>query len=255
MRTASSGMISQQLHVDTIANNLANINTVGFKKNRVQFEDLFYQTLSPATGPDTVGASTPLQIGHGTRMISSKKIHLQGNTQQTGNPLDLMIEGPGFFQFTLPDGTRAYSRDGSLSLDGDGNIVNSSGFQIEPAITVPPDAVEIQVNSEGLVTVRVTGQEELSELGTLTLVRFLNESGLEAIGGNLYRSTPAAGDPIESTPGDSGLGFLNQGSLEMSNVQVVEEMVNMIVAQRAFEISSKAIQSSDEMLRVANNMR
>lgn len=255
MRAASSGMIAQQMYVDTIANNLANINTVGFKKNRVQFEDLFYQTLAGATGGESAGRSTPLQVGHGTRLVSSAKLHTQGTIQQTGNPLDVTIEGPGMLQVLMPDGTRAYTRDGSLQLDGEGSLVTSRGFLVEPSITVPPDATEIRIDSQGEVFVRIEGEQEPSNVGTLTLARFVNAAGLEAIGGNMFRPSPAAGDPIEGVPGESGLGFLVQGSLEMSNVQIVEEMVSMIVAQRAFEISSKSIQSSDEMLRIANNLR
>ncbi len=256
MRTAASGMISQQLYVDTIAHNLANINTVGFKKNRAQFEDLFYQTISNAkSAPGEAGSPAPVQVGHGTRMVSSQKIHTQGDTVQTGNPLDILIEGGGFLQFMLPDGTRGYSRDGSLSMDGEGNIVNSRGYPLEPAIQIPSDASAIQIDPEGMVSVRIAGEEEITELGEITLVRFINEAGLEAIGGNMFRSTEAAGDPIEGPPGESGLGTLIQGYLEMSNVEVVEEMVNMIVAQRAFEISSKAIQTADDMMRVANGVR
>jgi flagellar basal-body rod protein FlgG len=256
MHTAASGMISQQLYVDTIAHNLANINTVGFKKNRAHFEDLFYQTLSEAgSGSEGRSRPSPLQVGHGTRLISSNKLHTQGSTVQTGNPLDILIEGEGFFQFRLPDGTRGYSRDGSLSIDADGNIVNGRGYILEPAIAIPSDATAISVGADGRVSARISGEEEITELGEITLVRFMNASGLEAIGGNMYRATAAAGDPIEARPGESGLGSLSQGYLEMSNVQVVEEMVNMIVAQRAFEVSSKAIQTSDEMLRIANNVR
>jgi flagellar basal-body rod protein FlgG len=249
-------MIAQQHYVDTIANNLANINTVGFKKNRIQFEDLFYQTLEGAAGSrENAGRSAPLQIGHGTRLVSSSKLHTQGTTQQTGNPLDLTIDGPGLFQVLMPDGTRAYTRDGSFQLDGEGNMVTSRGFLVEPSINIPPDATEVSVGAQGQVLVRVAGEETPSEIGSLTLARFVNAAGLEAIGGNMFRPTASAGDPIEGRPGESGLGMVVQGALEMSNVQIVEEMVSMIVAQRAFEISSKTIQSSDEMLRIANNLR
>lgn len=254
MRTASSGMISQQLNIDTIANNLANVNTTGYKKSRAQFEDLFYQTLGGAPAGEN-GPPSPLQVGHGTRLISTKKLHQQGSTQQTGQPLDFMIEGPGMFQVVMPDGTFGYSRAGSFNLDGEGNIVDHAGNLLEPNITVPVETVEIRVAGDGTVHARLDGELDTVELGQITLARFVNEAGLSAAGGNVYRPTPAAGDPIEGAPGENGLGMVSQGYLEMSNVQVVEEMVNMIVAQRAFEVSSKAIQTSDEMLRLANNIR
>lgn len=253
MHTAASGMIAQQQNIDTISNNLANINTVGYKKSTTHFQDLFYQRL-PSSGADAA-SSAHVQIGHGTRLVSTKKIHTQGNTQQTGNPLDVIIEGSGFFPVTMPDGTRTYTRDGSFSLNGEGMIVTANGFPLEPEIVIPEDATDLAISSDGLVTVRVAGETDILELGSINLVRFVNDSGLEALGGNLYRATPSAGEPIESAPGDLGLGLLEQGHIEMSNVEVVEEMVNMIVAQRAFEVSSKAIQTTDDMMRIANEVR
>jgi flagellar basal-body rod protein FlgG len=247
-------MLAQQLNIDTIAHNLSNVNTVGYKKTRVQFEDLFYQTLSGAAA-DGQGKPSPVQVGHGTRLLSTQKLHVQGSTQSTGNALDLMIEGAGFFKFTLPDGTLAYGRDGALSLDANGNIVNANGFLLEPSITVPTDATDLAIGPDGTVSARMAGAADPSELGQITTARFVNEAGLEAMGGNLYRPTLAAGDPIEGVPGEAGLGFISQGHLELSNVQVVEEMVNMIVAQRAFEVASKAIQASDEMMRLVSNIR
>lgn len=258
MFTAATGMAAQQLNVDTIANNLANVNTTGFKKSRVGFQDLIYETLKPA-GTETVdGQVIPegIQVGHGVRPSSIAKIFTPGNFIQTGNPLDMVIEGDGFFQIQLPDGTTAYTRDGSFKIDANGRVVTADGYLLDPALTVPTDYVQIVVGSDGVVSALVAGQSDPQNIGQIQLVRFVNPAGLDArLGRNLLTETPASGAPIAGQPGQDGLGTMEQGFLENSNVQVVEEITNLIIAQRAYEASSKVIQSSDEMLQTANNVR
>jgi flagellar basal-body rod protein FlgG len=251
LRTAASGMIAQQMNVDVIANNLANVNTTGFKRSKLEFQDVLYQNLRPA-GTSTGGTTlrpVPLDVGYGTRPASTERLYSEGNITPTGNPLDLVIEGAGFIQVQMPDGSTAYTRDGSLKMDGDGTIVTSDGFIVQPQITIPQDAVSVSVAGDGVVSVLVTGDDTPQEIGQIELARFMNPAGLEAKGRNLVIPTAASGEPILGTPGQDGLGMLNQGYLEMSNVEVVEEMVKMIVAQRAFEINSKAVQTSDQMLQ------
>lgn len=255
--TAGSGMQAQQLNMDTISNNLANVNTTGFKKSRVDFQDLLYQTMRSAGASDGQGAQIPtgLQIGLGVRPVATQKIFTPGQFSSTGNSLDLAIEGEGFFQVLMPDGTIAYSRDGSFKRDGDGRIVTSDGYPLEPELIIPEDAEDISIGPDGTVSVKLPNQNESQNIGQIELVRFVNPAGLSSIGRNLLKPTAASGDAITDTPGLSGVGTIAQGILEMSNVQVVEEMVNMIVAQRAYEINSKAIQASDEMLQTANALR
>lgn len=255
--TAASGMIAQQFNIDSIANNLANVNTVGFKRSRVDFQDLLYQTVRYAGSPVSAGAQLPtgIQVGHGVRPVSTERIFTTGTFKQTDNPLDLLIEGDGFFQVLLPDGTTAYTRDGALKIDGQGRLVTSDGFTLQPEITIPADAVSINVGTDGTVTVLVSGSNQPQNLGQIRLARFINPAGLRSLGRNLFAATAASGAPQEGTPGLDGLGNIAQGYLEMSNVQVVEEMVNMILAQRAYEVNSRAIQASDEMLQTANNLR
>ncbi|MCP4644415.1 MAG: flagellar basal-body rod protein FlgG [bacterium] len=256
--TAATGMIGQQLNVDTIANNLANVNTTGFKKSKVNFQDLLYETLQPAGTETAAGNTIPegIQVGHGVRPASIAKVFTQGNLIQTGNPLDLVIEGDGFFQVTLPDGTTAYTRDGSFRIDQNGNIVNVDGYPLTPGITVPSDYIQITVGSDGVVSALQQGSETPTNLGTIQLVRFVNPAGLDArMGRNLLLETTASGAPVSGDPGLSGIGTLEQGFLENSNVQTVEEILNLIIAQRAYEANSKVIQSSDEMLQTANNVR
>jgi flagellar basal-body rod protein FlgG len=258
MRTAASGMMAQQTYVDSIAHNLANVNTTGYKKSRVQFQDLLYQTEKPAAGgaPGTA-SQTPvaLQIGHGARLVGSPKIFSQGDSETTGNPLDLLIEGDGFMQFTRPDGSLAYSRDGSLRLDESGRIVNSEGLPLQPEMTVPTEATAIQVAKDGTVSVTVPGNSQTTTVGQIELARFINEAGLSSEGGNMYSATSSSGQPTTGTPGASGLGTLQQGFLERSNVEVVQEMVDMIVAQRAYEVNAKSIQTADEMMSQGNNIK
>lgn len=255
--TASTGMSAQQMNIDIISHNLANVNTTGFKKSRADYQDLLYQemkTPGASSSPSTI-VPTGLQIGQGVRTVSTEKIFNQGNFKQTDNPLDVAIEGEGFFQITKPDGEIAYTRTGELKVDNEGRLVTSDGYTLEPQITIPSDALSITISADGIVSVRQPGVATLTEVGTLELAQFINPSGLQAIGRNLFLATTASGDAVTGTPGSEGIGTLAQGFLEMSNVSVVEEMVNMIAAQRAYEINSKAIQTSDEMLQNANNMK
>ncbi len=255
--TAASGMMAQQLNIDTISNNLANVNTTGFKKNRAEFEDLIYQTTAEAGTPVATGLTLPtgIQIGLGVRPSATQKLFMQGNIYQTENPLDIAIEGDGFFQVTLPDGTVAYTRDGSFKLDANGNIVTSDGYFIEPPITIPQNATSISISPEGVVSVKIPGQVAAQNVGQIQLARFVNPAGLKAIGDNLFKETDASGAPIVANPGTNGMGNLRQGFLEASNVQVVEEMVKLITAQRAYESNSKSIQTADDMLRIANGLK
>ncbi len=254
--SAASGMLSQQLHINTISNNIANVNTSGFKKNRVDFEDLMYQTMKRAGTPVSGGTQIPVntEIGLGVKVAATPKIFTQGDFLRTGNPLDLVIEGDGFFQVALPDGTTAYTRDGGFKIDSEGRIVTSDGFILQPEITIPENATAISINESGVVSVLTPGAEAPTEVGQIELARFINPAGLSAMGKNLFRATAASGEATTGTPGLEGLGTINQGFLEMSNVQIVEEMVKMITAQRAYEASSQAIKTSDEMLRIANTL-
>ncbi|MFH2050679.1 MAG: flagellar basal-body rod protein FlgG [bacterium] len=257
MRTAASGMVAQQMNVDNIANNLANVNTTGFKKSSVEFQDVLYQNYRKAGTATAIGSEAPtgLAIGYGTRASATTRQFTSGNLQATGNPLDLAINGDGFFQIQHPDGTTAYTRDGSFHISGDGRIVNSDGFFLDPDISVPQDASAISVGTDGTVEVLVSGQSQPTQVGQIELARFVNPAGLEAIGRNLLIPTRASGDPITDVPTQNGLGSVDQGYLEMSNVLVVDEMVNMIVAQRSYEMNSKAIQTADDMASVANNLK
>ncbi len=255
--TAGSGMMAQQLNIDIISNNLSNVNTTGFKKSRVDFQDLLYQTVRAAGTPIIQGAQIPtgIQLGHGVRPVATQKIYTPGDFKQTDAPFDMLIEGDGFFQVLLPDGNIAYTRDGAFKKDGQGKIVTSDGFSLEPELIIPDDATKISIGTDGTVSIIRSGGEEPEMVGQVELAQFINPAGLSSVGRNLLRVTAASGPPIEGTPGLDGFGTIAQGYLEMSNVQVVEEMVNMIVAQRAYEVTSKAIQASDEMLQTANNIR
>ncbi len=257
MRTAATGMQAQQLNVDTIANNLANVNTTGFKKSRVEFQDILYQKLRSAGGATMGEAVSPtnLEVGFGTQPVSTQRLFSEGNITPTGNALDVCIEGDGFFQISMPDGTIAYTRDGAFKLSGDGKIVTSDGFYLYPEIAVPGDAMQIAIGIDGRMTVQIVGETEPQEIGQLELVKFINPAGLEAMGHNLFKQTSASGEPTVGMPTQEGLGKISQGTLELSNVEVVEEMVNMIIAQRAYEINSKAIQTSDDMSGIANNLK
>ena len=248
---SKTGLDAQQTQLDVISNNLANVATNGFKRSRAVFEDLLYQTLRQpgAQSSQTTMIPSGLQIGTGVRPIATARNFTQGNLQQTGNSLDLAINGQGFLQVSMPDGTTSYTRDGSLHLDAQGQIVTSNGFALSPAITIPTNATKISVGQDGVVTVNVPGQATPTQVGQIQLATFANAAGLQANGQNLYVETAASGAPTANTPGTNGAGVLNQGYVETSNVNVVEELVSMIQTQRAYEINSRAIQVSDQMLQ------
>jgi len=254
---SASGMEAQRLNLDVIANNLANANTVGFKKSRADFQDLMYQNLRTPGATSAEGLQIPsgIMIGLGVRPIAVQKIFTQGDFVQTGNSLDLVIEGDGFFQISLPDGTIAYTRAGAFKLDSEGRIVNSDGYLLEPGITVPANTLNITIGSDGKVTVLQAGSSTPVEIGQIEIAKFANPAGLMAIGKNLFLQTDSSGEAITGIPGSEGMGTIAQGFLELSNVNIVEEMVNMIISQRAYEINSKAIQASDEMLQTINNLK
>ena len=255
--TAATGMDSQQTNINVISNNLANVNTTGFKKSRVNFQDLMYQQIRQPGSPNAQGSQIPvgIEVGHGSRVSATQKLFTEGSVQATDNPLDIVIEGDGFLQVQKPDGSIAYTRDGSLKLDGQGRIVTSDGYLLQPQINIPENATDISITSDGTVNVLVEGQEEPQTQGQIELVRFSNPAGLNSSGRNLYEDTMASGEPQTGQPGTQGFGTISQGFLEKSNVKVVEEMVNMISAQRAYEINSKAIQASDEMLQTASRLK
>ena len=248
---AKTGLDAQQTNMDVIANNLANVSTNGFKRQRAVFEDLLYQTVRQPGAQSSEQTNLPsgLQIGTGVRPVSTERLFSQGNLSQTSNSKDIAIKGEGFFQVQLPDGTTAYTRDGSFQVDQNGQLVTSSGYQIIPAITVPANALSMTVGRDGIVSVTTQGQTAAQQVGQLTLSTFINNSGLESLGENLYQETQSSGAPTESTPGLNGAGLLYQGYVETSNVNVAEELVNMIQTQRAYEINSKAVSTSDEMLQ------
>jgi flagellar basal-body rod protein FlgG len=254
---AATGMEAQKLNIDVIANNLANVNTVGFKKSRADFQELIYQNTRMAGAASAEGTQVPsgIQVGLGVKPVAVQKLFLQGDFTHTGNNLDLVIEGDGFFQIMRPDGTVAYTRGGAFKLDSEGRVVNSDGYPLEPGITIPADTTTISVSSDGKMSVTQAGSTGTTEVGQIELARFINPGGLRAVGKNLFESTDATGEPTTGAPASEGLGTVAQGFVEMSNVNVVEEMVNMIVSQRAYEISSKAVQASDDMLQIAINLR
>jgi flagellar basal-body rod protein FlgG len=250
-------MQAQTLNIDVISNNLANVSTSGFKKSRADFQDLLYQTLrSPgvSSSADTQ-VPTGIQVGLGVRPAATQKMFSEGDFSHTKNQLDMAIEGNGFFQVTQPNGDIAYTRAGTFKLDSDGRIVTSDGYPLEPEITIPADATSVSIGSDGTVSAILPGQTQPSSIGNIELASFINPAGLNNIGRNLYTQSAASGDPATGTPGEDNFGSIAQGYLEMSNVSVVDEMVNMITAQRAYETNSKTIQASDEMLQTANNLR
>jgi len=257
MRTAASGMAGQQMNVDNIANNLANVNTTGFKRSKLEFQDVLYQNYRRAGMASAVGSEVPvgLAIGYGTKPAATVREFSTGDLSLTTNPLDVAIEGNGFFQVQLPDGSTGYSRDGAFKLSAEGQLVTTDGYFVLPEITIPEDTTAISIGQDGVIEVQQFGQADPTEIGQLELARFVNPAGLAAIGRNILIQTSASGDPTTDVPGQTGLGRTNQGYLEMSNVQVVDEMVNMIVAQRAYEMNSKAIQTADDMSQVANNLK
>jgi flagellar basal-body rod protein FlgG len=250
-------MQAQELNIDVISNNLANVNTSGFKKSRAEFQDLLYESMRPAGAASSADTTVPtgIQLGHGTRPSAVQKMFSQGDFQNTQNELDWAIEGDGFFQIELPNGDTGYSRSGDFKLDADGRIVNPDGFPLIPELTVPTDTISISVGLDGTVSVVQAGDATPVEIGNVQLARFVNPAGLRSLGKNLYSPTNASGDEITGTPGENGFGTLAQGFLEMSNVSVVDEMVNMITAQRAYETNSKVITTADDMLQLANNLK
>jgi flagellar basal-body rod protein FlgG len=248
---SKTGLDAQQTQMDVTANNLANVSTHGFKRSRAVFEDLLYQTLRQPGAQSSGQTQLPsgLQLGTGVRPVATERIFTQGNLQQTQNPMDIAIQGQGFFQVQMPDGTNSYTRDGSFQVNAQGQLVTSSGFAVQPAITIPPNALSVSVSRDGIVSVQRAGQTGLTQVGQIQLVGFMNPAGLQSMGENLFTETAASGTPGANNPGTNGMGLLNQGYVETSNVNVVEELVGMIQTQRAYEINSKAIQSSDQMLQ------
>jgi flagellar basal-body rod protein FlgG len=253
--TAASGMNAQQANIDNVAHNLANVNTTGFKKSRVEFEDLVYQQIKAPGSPTSQEAEAPigLEAGLGSRAVATARNFQTGNLRNTNSPLDLAIQGQGFFQITLPGGETGYTRAGAFHVNGEGQIVTAEGYALEPAITIPANANSVSISKDGIVSVATPGQVP-QQIGTIELATFQNPSGLEARGGNMFVAGTASGDPITGVPGTEAMGVLQQGFLEDSNVSVVEEMVNMILGQRAYEANSKVIRSADEMLQQVNNL-
>jgi len=253
---AKTGLEAQQTQMDVISNNLANVSTNGFKRSRAVFEDLLYQNLRQPGAQSSQQTQIPsgLQIGTGVRPIATERIHTQGNLQQTSNLLDLAIQGAGFFQVLQPDGTTAYTRDGALQTDSQGQIVTSNGYVVQPAITIPANATSVTIGLDGVVSITQSGVNAPVQVGSLQLATFINPSGLQSMGQNLYMETASSGTPSTNVPGTNGTGTVSQGYVETSNVNVVEELVNMIQTQRAYEINSKAITVSDQMLQKLSQM-
>jgi flagellar basal-body rod protein FlgG len=255
--SAASGMEAQQLSLDNIANNLANSSTSGFRRRRLQFEDLLYQNLISPGAPNTQQTIIPagLQIGLGTRPAATEVIQQEGNFDSTGNQLDLAIQGAGFFQVLLPNGEIAYTRAGNFSVDNVGNLVTSDGNPVQPGITIPPNALTITVGSDGTVSVTIPGQQTPAQVGAIQLATFQNAAGLNSVGQNLFTATGASGDPLIGTPGGAeGIGTIQQGALEESNVNVVEEFINLILAQRSYEADSRVVKAADEMFQTLNGL-
>ncbi len=257
LRTAALGMAAQQLNVDTIANNLANVSTTGFKKTSVEFQDLLYETIQSGgyEGTDGNDRPTEIQIGHGNKPVSTYRSFSQGAIQDTGNPLDIAISGKGFLQIAKTDGSYAYTRDGALRINSSGNLVTSTGLHVYPEISIPEGVSAVNISQDGIVSVIVQGQPEPEEVGQIELVTFMNPAGLRAIGGNLYEETEASGTPFYGLPGEEGFGTIVQGYLEKSNVDVVQEMINLIISQRAYEINSKAVKTADQLMALTNNIK
>lgn len=253
--TATTGMLGQQLFIDVTSNNISNVNTLGYRKERAEFADLFHQVIQYAgsSTSETTLSPTGIEVGLGVRPTSVQKLFSQGNFKETEQSLDVAITGNGFFQIELPDGTIAYTRDGSFKRDDEGNVVNSQGYLLVPNITIPDDATQLTIGVDGTVTV-VQGADT-NQLGQIETVNFINPAGLHALGDNLYLNTNASGDPIVGTPGLNGFGQLRQGFVETSNVKLVEEMTDLIVGQRAYEANSKSIQTADSMLQIVNQLK
>jgi flagellar basal-body rod protein FlgG len=248
---SKTGLEAQQTQMDVVSNNLANVSTTGFKRSRAVFEDLLYQNLRQPGAQSSQQTQIPsgLQIGTGVRPVAAERIHTQGNLQQTSNRLDMAIQGSGFFQVLMPDGTTAYTRDGSFQTDNQGQLVTANGYVVQPAMTIPANATTVTVGMDGVVTITQAGVAAPVQVGSMQLATFINSAGLESMGQNLYLESASSGTPSTNVPGTNGTGSINQGYVETSNVNVVEELVNMIQTQRAYEINSKAITTSDQMLQ------
>ena len=255
--TAATGMQAQQMNIDNMSNNLSNVNTHGFKKGIILFQDLLYQDIKAAGAVTAAGINHPsgIQMGMGVATVAIQKIHSQGNYENTYNQLDLTIEGDGYFQLTLPDGNIGYIRSGAFSIDANGDVVSPEGYLLEPGINIPDNALSISVSSDGIFSVKLPGEDEETELGQIEIARFINPTGLSSIGENVYLATGASGAAQVGIPSEDGYGKVRQGFLETSNVQMVNEMVNMITGQRAYEMNSKAIQTSDEMLQTVAGLK
>jgi len=257
LSTAATGMLAQQTNVDVISNNIANMNTTGYKRQRAEFQDLLYQNVSRpggATGPDSK-APTGIQIGLGVKTGGVYRIHEQGTLTQTDNRYDMGIQGKGYFQVTLPSGETAYTRDGSFQLSDQGELVTTDGYQVQPGITIPQDAVDVSISKTGEVQVKTAGNAQLQTVGQLQLATFVNEAGLEAQGGNLYLETDSSGQATVASPGDPGLGTLQQGFVEASNVNPVAEITALISAQRAYEMNSRVVKTADDMMSTTSQLR
>lgn len=257
LNIAASGMAAQETNLEAVSNNIANANTVGYKRQRMEFQDLLYQTVRAPGTATGAGQQSPsgLQVGNGVRIVGSTRSFEQGTMQITSNPMDVAIEGRGFLVVQRPDGTLAYTRAGALQTDGDGRIVTPEGAPLDPTLTVPPDSTGIAISADGKVMASVPGEQAPVEIGQITIATFVNPGGLQALGHNLYSATAASGEPQVGAPGSDGRGTLLQGSLEQGNVNVVEEMIGLISAQRAYEINSKVITAADEMLRAASQLK
>ncbi|MBL1280075.1 MAG: flagellar basal-body rod protein FlgG [Fluviicola sp.] len=255
--TASTGMLGMQTQIDTTANNIANINTIGFKKSRAEFADLMYKVMEYAgtATSDVTKSPTGIEVGLGSRPTAISKIFSEGSLKQTDNQLDLAITGRGFFKLALPDGTEVYSRNGAFKIDQNGSMVNSDGYTMIPEIVIPPDATNITIGTDGTVSVVQPGQTQATQIGQIQTTNFINASGLHSLGDNLYIETDSSGQPVEGIPGVDGLGILRQGFVELSNVELVVELTDLITGQRAYDSNSKVITTSDEMLQTTNNLK
>ena len=258
LRTAASGMEAQPLNIDVIANNLANVNTVGFKRSRAEFQDLFYEEIRAARTNDDdqpEAAPLPLEVGQGTRAVATQKLFGQGGLQATHNEMDVAIEGSGFFRMLMPDGTPAYTRNGAFTRDKDGRMVTIEGQVLDPPVIIPPDTQRVTIEADGTVNALQVGSTEALEVGRLGMSLFINPAGLESRGHNMFVASEGSGEAIDGFPGEEGFGKLGQGMLEGSNVEVVEEMIDLIAAQRAYEINSRVIQAADQMLQETTRLR
>jgi flagellar basal-body rod protein FlgG len=249
----ATGMQAQQMNIDVVANNLANVNTAGFKRNRIDFEDLLYRT-TRASGGTSLDANRAPQTGMGAAVAASGKVFTLGDVKKTEQPLDLAIQGQGFFEVVLPDGNNAYTRNGAFQVNADGMLVTADGYALSASIQIPPDATLIKVEADGRVLAAVPGETEAIELGQIEIAMFVNPAGLDPIGDNLYVGSASSGEPLRQLPGQNGSGAIGQGFLEASNVRLIDEMINLILAQRAYELNSKVVQASDEMLSISNSL-